>query len=208
MGKAYTETEKQEIREKIWIEGLKFFHDESSEELNIRELTKRVGISLGSFYNFYPDKDKLVNDICVYRVNQKLDRFRSTFSESLENPYSYMYHVILDNFEDMTSKIRSKKIYADAFGMLINEAQYTNSTYTNIFIQFLNELLSYWHENGRKIMMDVDGVWSLILGLIGIFEVKSTINEKYFNEIADMYLKEGLRRYIAEESDNQLESEA
>lgn len=44
MGRAYSEEEKIEIKKRLWEEGIKLFHEQGAEELNIRELTKRAGI--------------------------------------------------------------------------------------------------------------------------------------------------------------------
>ena len=48
MGKAYSEEKKIEIKKRLWEEGIKLFHEEGAQELNIRELTKRAGISLSA----------------------------------------------------------------------------------------------------------------------------------------------------------------
>ena len=63
MGKAYTEEEKIEIKKRIWEAAIELFHSSDAKKLNVRTLTSMAGISLGSFYNFYPDKESLMADI-------------------------------------------------------------------------------------------------------------------------------------------------
>ena len=78
MGKAYTEEERENIRVRLLEEALNLYHDDNVKALNIRELTGRVGISLGCFYSFYKDKDAMILDIVRYRGLQKIDiAFRS-----------------------------------------------------------------------------------------------------------------------------------
>ena len=93
MGRAYTEEEKLEIKKRLWEEGLKLFHSDDHEELNIRELTQNAGISLGSFYNFYEDKGSFVREIMNYRAMQKLDKMKETFAASLKNPKEYLINL-------------------------------------------------------------------------------------------------------------------
>ena len=52
MARAFTEEEKLEIKEKIMETALDLFHDKGTKSLSIGELTRRVGIAQGSFYNF------------------------------------------------------------------------------------------------------------------------------------------------------------
>ena len=52
MPKAFTEEERTTIKEKLMETALDVFHEKGSKALNIAELTKRVGIAQGSFYNF------------------------------------------------------------------------------------------------------------------------------------------------------------
>ena len=51
MGKAFTEGEKIKIKKSIMETALDLFHEKGTKLLSISELTKRVGIAQGSFYN-------------------------------------------------------------------------------------------------------------------------------------------------------------
>jgi len=72
MGRAFTEEEKVKIKADIMETALDLFHDKGTKSLNIAELTRRVGIAQGSFYNFWSDKDSLIIDLIAYRSAQKL----------------------------------------------------------------------------------------------------------------------------------------
>jgi len=196
MGRAYTDEEKEEIKKKIWEEGLKFFHDESANELNIRQLTSNVGISLGSFYNFYPDKESLVRDICVYRAKQKLDTIRETFFKAQSDPHKYLYDVISFNFIDMADKIINKKIYADAFSEIMGENAFLGRKYANLVIEFFEDLEKYLYEKGLAIQIDAEGLWNMIIALDGMYSVYDKLNKKYAKEIHDLYLKETIKKYV------------
>jgi len=49
MAKAFTEEERNRIKEKIMETALDLLHDKGTKALNISELTKRAGIAQGSF---------------------------------------------------------------------------------------------------------------------------------------------------------------
>ena len=80
MAKAFTEEEKIKIKESIMETALDLFHDKGTKSLSISELTKRVGIAQGSFYNFWKDKESLVIDLIAYRSIQKLENMERKFS--------------------------------------------------------------------------------------------------------------------------------
>ena len=85
MGKAFSEEEKENIKEAIMETALELFHDNGTKSLSISVLTKRVGIAQGSFYNFWKDKDSLIIDLAAYRSGQKLKALEEKFSSSSIN---------------------------------------------------------------------------------------------------------------------------
>lgn len=196
MGRAYTDEEKEEIKKRLWEEGLKFFHDGSEDKLNIRKLTSDVGISLGSFYSFYPDKEKLVEDICVYRANQKLDEIRSTFEKAKEDPREFIYNIIYFHFFDMAKKVSTKKIYADAFSGIKSTNTRMGEIYAKEIMNFFEDLDSYLNQKGVTAQIDAEGLWNMIIGLIGLYLIKEKLDEKYAGEIYEIYLRETIKQYV------------
>ena len=79
MPKAFTEEERIKIKEALMETALDLFHDKGTKSLSIAELTKRVGIAQGSFYNFWKDKDALIIELIIYRLNQKLRNSEKSF---------------------------------------------------------------------------------------------------------------------------------
>ena len=82
MAKAFTEEEKIKIKEDIMETAIDLFHEKGKKSLSISELTKRVGIAQGSFYNFWKDKESLIIDLMAYRSIQKLNDIEKKFSNS------------------------------------------------------------------------------------------------------------------------------
>ena len=120
MGKAYSSDERSDIRIRIMEAALDLYHENGARTLNIREIVKRAGISLGSFYNFWPDKDSLVLDVMRYRAVQKLDAITPRFKESLDDPIRFLTELICSWVIDMKEKFDSKPIYREGITFLLS----------------------------------------------------------------------------------------
>ena len=55
MPKAFSEEEKEQIKNQILETAVELFHDKGTKSINIQELTRRAGIAQGSFYSFWKD---------------------------------------------------------------------------------------------------------------------------------------------------------
>ncbi|WP_449024544.1 TetR/AcrR family transcriptional regulator, partial [Peptostreptococcus stomatis] len=106
MTRAFTEEEKLEIKKKIMETALDLFHDKGTKSLSIAELTRRVGIGQGTFYNFWQDKESLIIDLVAYRSIQKLSIIENDFSQSLANPVEFLSQVIYKYSLDLMIKKR------------------------------------------------------------------------------------------------------
>ncbi|MDD3253066.1 MAG: TetR/AcrR family transcriptional regulator [Lachnospiraceae bacterium] len=196
MGKAYSEDEKKEIRQKIWEVGLEMFHDDNHKSLNIRELTERVGISLGSYYNFYKNKKSLIRDIMEYRMKQKLNAIRITFPDSRENPVQYVANLLYINFWDMGEKVQNKAIYKEMLDTVLTDEKDVMNQMSLSYEIFFGELTAYWEKENLTYEMDIQGVLSLIYGLFFFFGAKKYMEESYFEELLKEFIYSGMNRYL------------
>lgn len=196
MGKAYTETERKEIRQRIWEESLNMFHEETRKTLNMRELTERVGISLGSFYNFYKDKKSLVTDVMEYRVKQKLNIMKATFPDSKKDPVQYVFEILYDNFTDMEKKIQNKEIYKEMFQVAFTGSEEEINHFFDIYQLFIGELQKYWEDEQTGFVMDKEGIMSLIRGTYYFYESEKYMKETYFDELLQMFIRNGVEKYV------------
>ena len=150
MAKAFTEEEKIKIKESIMETALDLFHDKGTKSLSISELTKRVGIAQGSFYNFWKDKESLIIDLMAYRSIQKLGNIEREFSNSLTNPKKFLSEVIYKYSIDMTEKIKTQPIYQEAFRIFANQDSKKVNRVENLYGDFLDRLIDYWYLNCKS----------------------------------------------------------
>jgi AcrR family transcriptional regulator len=82
MPKAFTEYEKELIRQKLLEQGYKQFSAYGLRKTNIEELAQAVGISKGAFYIFYESKEALFMDV----IEMVEERFRQEIFVAIDLP--------------------------------------------------------------------------------------------------------------------------
>ncbi|MCY6957154.1 TetR/AcrR family transcriptional regulator [Clostridium brassicae] len=86
----------ENAREKLIQEGRKILINSSYKDLNIRELVKNCGIGIGTFYNYFGNKDELVMDIFKEdwkKILKFIDEMKESdieFKFKLEKIYTYI----------------------------------------------------------------------------------------------------------------------
>ena len=58
--KIYSEDKRREIRKQLMCSGLELIKQNGLKKMRIEEITKKVGIAQGTFYNFFDSKEQLV----------------------------------------------------------------------------------------------------------------------------------------------------
>ncbi len=196
MARAFTEQEKSEIREQLMEAALDLFHENGSKALSIKELTKRVGIAQGSFYNFWKDKDALIVDLISYRSLQKLSILEEDFSSSVFNPIDFLVDIIFRYSIDLANKVHEKVIYKDAFKVFSTLNDDETSRVELLYYDFLSRMIDLWIEN--KIIKKADklALSNVLKGSFILCTKNYHFDKKYFEEILRIYLSNSLSKYI------------
>lgn len=104
MPKVYSEEKRREIKESLMRSGLEIIRQYGMKRMSIEELTKRVGIAQGTFYNFFKSKEVLVYELaCAYekRLEEEMKSVVRTVGylsrSQLEMMYRKMFLVDEDN---------------------------------------------------------------------------------------------------------------
>jgi AcrR family transcriptional regulator len=82
MPKAFSELEKQIIRQRLLDQGYKQFSVYGLKKTNIEEIAKAAGISKGAFYGFYESKEELFMDV----IEETEVRVRKELLAAIELP--------------------------------------------------------------------------------------------------------------------------
>lgn len=196
MGKAFTEEEKIKIKESIMETALDLFHEKGTKSLSISELTKRVGIAQGSFYNFWKDKESLVIDLMAYRSIQKLENIEKEFSNSLTNPKKFLSEVIFKYSIDMTEKIRNQQIYQEAFRIFASQDSNKVNRVEILYRDFLDRLIDYWYKNNVVKSVDKQGLSNAFVGSFVLCSNYFHFNKDTFEEVLNIYIQSIVFKYI------------
>ena len=196
MGKAFSEEEKEKIKENIMNTAIELFHNNGLKSLSISELTKRVGIAQGSFYNFWKDKDSLIIDLAAYRSDQKLKALEEKFSNSIKDPVGFLTEVIYKYSLDLMQKIKTQPVYEEAFKILKTKKSDEMNQIEKLYGEFLKKLVIYWKENSVVKTADEYGLANAFIGSFLLCTDYYLFDEKYFEDILKTYISAIATKYI------------
>jgi AcrR family transcriptional regulator len=107
MSKAFTEKEKERIKEKIFTTAKGMFSHFGYKKTSIREITKKIGISQGAFYTFYNSKEELFFNILQNEAIEMRNNIFSSISVVNNSPKN----VIKDLFYKIIEEIEKNKMF-------------------------------------------------------------------------------------------------
>ncbi len=196
MPKAFSEEEKEHIKNQILETAVELFHDRGTKSINIQELTRRAGIAQGSFYSFWKDKDALIMDVMLYRSRQKLDIAEKEFEASLHDPIGFLSESIYRYSMDLLNKCREQPVYSQSFAILSRSNSLSENRVGAIYKEFLSKLAAYWVEHRAVQSMDVQGLINVITACPILLSNAGQFDPEYFDEIFKSFLQSTIRNYI------------
>ena len=196
MAKAFSEEEKELIKTKIMETALDLFHVKGTKSLSIQELTRRVGIAQGSFYNFWKDKDALVLDVMRYRSKQKLEIVEKRFDESLKDPVGFLTEIIYVNSMDLMKKGEEQPVYSQSFAILSRADLNAENRVGAVYQDFIEKLAAYWKEHGVVKEVDVQGLVNVFTGSFVLFANAVQFDREYFEKIFRIFIENTVSEFI------------
>ena len=175
---------------------IELFHNNGLKSLSISELTKRVGIAQGSFYNFWKDKDSLIIDLAAYRSGQKLKALEENFSSSIKDPVGFLTDVIYKYSLDLMQKIKAQPVYEEAFKILKTKKSDEMNQIEKLYGEFLKKLVNYWKDNSVVKTADECGLAGAFIGSFLLCTDYYLFDEKYFEDILKTYISAIATKYI------------
>lgn len=196
MPKAFSEEEKEHIKNQILETAVELFHEKGTKSINIQELTRRAGIAQGSFYSFWKDKDALVTDVMLYRSRQKLDIAEKEFEASLHDPIGFLSESIYRYSMDLLNKCREQPVYSQSFAILSRSNSLSENRVGAIYKEFLSKLAAYWVEHNAVQSVDVQGLINVITACPVLLSNAGQFDPEYFDEIFKSFLQSTIGNYI------------
>lgn len=196
MPKAFSEEEKEHIKNQILETAVELFHDKGTKSINIQELTRRAGIAQGSFYSFWKDKDALIMDVMLYRSRQKLDIAEKEFEASLHDPIGFLSESIYRYSMDLLNKCKEQPVYSQSFAILSRSNSLSENRVGAIYKEFLSKLATYWVEHNAVQSVNVQGLINVITACPVLLSNAGQFDPEYFDEIFKSFLQSTIRNYI------------
>lgn len=163
------------------------FSDKGFKETNISEITKKAGVAVGTFYTYYPSKEKLFMDIFL-EENEKL-KIRCLKSLDLsQSPLEIIRHMLALNIEGMKANPILKEWYNKSVFEKIEQTYREGNgiqTVNFLYDSFLN-LVNQWQTQG-KMRKDIDSktIMMIFAAIINVDTHKEEIGLEYFPELLE-----------------------
>ena len=201
MAKAFSDREKEEIRDRLLEEGVRLFHENGSRSLSIRELTARAGISPGSFYHFFSDKRELVLEIAAYRSRQKITAVLERLREETADPAGVLIRLLTALFVDMARKFNEKQMYRDMLRLLTESknAEPAGGAYD----AYLKQAAEILRQKDPPLVMDLEGMRNLLAAAALLMADRERLKEPYGSQLIGLLLENGIRRYVTVEKEHE-----
>ncbi len=163
------------------------FSDKGFKDTNISEITKKAGVAVGTFYNYYPSKEKLFMDIFL-EENEKL-KVRCLKSLDLsQSPLEIIRHMLALNIEGMKENPILKEWYnKSVFEKIEQTYREENGIQTvNFLYDSFLDLVNQWQTQG-KMRKDIDSktIMMIFAAIINVDTHKEEIGLEYFPELLE-----------------------
>ena len=186
-----------DIKARIKESGKKLFSDKGYKDTNVAEITKIAGVATGTFYNYYPSKDKLFIEIYL-EENTKLKKSIMDSVHLEGDPITVMKEMMLLNYRGMNSNPILKEWYnREVFHKIERNFREEKGLDSVDFLygSFI-EIVKKW-QNERKMRNDIDAemIMAIFTALINIDTHKEEIGLQYFPQVLEYltkFIMEGL----------------
>lgn len=189
MGRAYTDTEREDLRIKIKESGKKMFENDGFKNFRIQKLTKEVGISLGGFYTFFENKESLYREI----IHDEKNRIRLKISTWIENDNIAPKEYFISLANILYEKAKENKLYEsqqdgpyNLMSELVFDIGENNKKENLAFVQRLKEI---WAKKGNELIISNEEILG-ILSILGAVSMKQNImdTEVFEKLYKDIYI--------------------
>ena len=197
MGKAFTDKERAEIKEKLRRSGLEVLKETGIKNISIRDVTKKAGIAQGGFYTFYGDKDEFVLDLMSLRVREKTDIMYENRAKTLADPRGFLVEL----FYKEGMHLKENKAFNNSDGATLSFwdriAKSGNDKIGEGYASFLSKMIAYWESEGYAVKCDEKGLISAGLAAGILFSNSHMMPGEYFEAIYRAFCEAEVDRFFS-----------
>ncbi len=184
--------------------GRELFGSKGFKDTNVAEIAKMAGMATGTFYNYYPSKDKLFMEIYLEEnIKLKKDIMESVDLEA--DPIHVMKEIMFLNLKGMTSNPILREWYnREVFTRIEQSFREDNGLKSVDFLydSFI-DIVRKWQIEG-KVRKDIEAgmIMAIFSALVNVETHKEEIGVEYFPQVLE-YLGEFTMKGLTDCSEKQ-----
>ncbi|MBU5332672.1 TetR/AcrR family transcriptional regulator [Anaerocolumna aminovalerica] len=163
------------------------FSAKGFKDTNISEITKKAGMAVGTFYNYYPSKEKLFMDIFL-EENTKLKQTCFHSLDLNQLPLMVVKQMLILNVKGMKANPILKEWYNKSVFEKLEQVYLEENGVNSVDFLYDNflELITQWQAQG-KMRKDIDSkmIMMIFAAIINIDTHKEEIGLEYFPELLE-----------------------
>ncbi|WP_438432829.1 TetR/AcrR family transcriptional regulator [Gorillibacterium sp. sgz500922] len=186
-------------KQQIYDSGKDLFSTRGFKETNISDITRKAGVAVGTFYNYFPSKEKLFLEIFL-EENVKLKHRLMDDLDFNDEPLPLVKTLLSRNLEGMIANPILKQWYnKDVFAKLERQYREDNGVGEVDFLYgSFADLFRRWQEEGKiRHDLNVELIMALFTAIITVDTHKEEVGVQHFPQLLD-YLTEFVMKGLAE----------
>jgi AcrR family transcriptional regulator len=186
-------------KEAIYKAGKELFSSNGFKDTNVADITKAAGMATGTFYNYYPSKDKLFMEIYL-EENAKLKKDILLSVDPEGAPADVMKQMMALNLQGINASPILRQWYnRDVFSKIERIYREENGNEQVSFMyDSIAEGVTMWQAQG-KMRADIDSgmITAIFAAIINIDTHKDEIGLQYFPQVMN-YIAEFVMKGLTE----------
>ena len=175
----------------IYDSGKELFSLNGFKDTNVSDITKKAGVAVGTFYNYYSSKEKLFMDIFLDE-NVKLKKSCLQSIDLNNSPLEVVRQMLGLNVQGMKANPILREWYNRSVFIRIEQIYREENGLENFDFLYdsFYEIILKWQEEG-KMRRDIDSkmIMTIFAAIINVDTHKEEIGIQYFPELLD-YMSE------------------
>lgn len=161
------------------------FSEKGFKDTNISEITKKAGMAVGTFYNYYPSKEKLFMEIFL-EENAKLKKACFQSIDLEQSPLVIVGQMLKLNVEGTKANPILREWYNKSVFEKLEQVYREENGVDSVDFLYDNflELVTLWKKQG-KMRKDIDSkmIMMIFAAIINVDTHKEEIGLEYFPEL-------------------------
>ena len=200
MAKAFTEQEREKIRQRLQEEGLRQFKEKGLKKVSVRELTRAAGIAQGGFYSFYDSKEDLLLDCVNRRISQKMKAFMDMplkeYEGEMHDPIAFLAERLYLTGMHLKDNLVFNNLISDSVNILLGDYDNLEQNSIPVIKELLVRLIEWWEPHGLTVTVDTKGLRAFMKAAAVLFMNEEIIGKEYFPMLYRSFVYENTARFF------------